>query len=122
MLISLPGAAAFAVFAAALAVFVPALGLLGEMDFSTIFKGLAAIAASLVVIGLAGTVAAPGFIALGVGITVLGAGIFLLGAGVKLLASGIAILAGEGTKGVGVFFAALTGLVAIMSFVPKLKS
>jgi len=114
MLISLPGAAAFAVFAAALAVFVPALGLLGEMDFSTIFKGLAAIAASLVVIGLAGTVAAPGFIALGVGITVLGAGIFLLGAGVKLLASGIAILAGEGTKGVGVFFAALTGLVAIM--------
>jgi tape measure domain-containing protein len=114
MIVALPGAAALMVAASALAVFVPVLGILGTMSWAVIGKGLAAIAVSLLAISVAGALAAPGLVLLGAALVVFGVGVLAVGAGVKLLASGIQILAGEGTKGLGVFFAALTGLIAIM--------
>jgi tape measure domain-containing protein len=114
MIVALPGAAALLVAASALAIFVPVLGILGTMSWGTIGKGLAAIAVSLLAISIAGAVAAPGLVLLGAALVVFGVGVLAVGAGVKLLAGGIQILAGEGTKGVAVFFAALTGLIAIM--------
>jgi tape measure domain-containing protein len=125
MVAALPGAAALLVASAALAVFVPVLGILGTMSWKTIAKGLAAIAASLLVIGVGGSLAAPGLIALGIGLAAFGVGVTAVGGGVYLLAKGISLLATNGGKGLAVFVAAMTAMVLslprfIVSFVQGL--
>lgn len=114
MIASLPGAAALLVAAGALAIFVPVLGILGNMEFSTIAKGLGIIVVSLVAIGVAGAIASPGLIALGSSLLILGAGMALVGAAAKLMASAFVKLGSDGGKGVAVVIAALTGMVAIL--------
>jgi len=114
MIVSLPGAAALVVAATGLALLVPVLATLGTMSWGTVGKGLAVVAAALLAISVAGAVAAPGLVILGAALAILGVGVLAVGAGVRLLASGIQILAGSGTKGLAVFFAALTALIAIM--------
>lgn len=114
MIASLPGAAALLVAAAALALLVPVLGILGRMSWATIGKGLAAIAAALLTISIVGAVAAPGLLILGAALIVLAGAVSLVGAGVYLLASGLVKLGGEGSKGIAVTIAALTALIAIL--------
>lgn len=114
MVAALPGAAALLVAAGALAVLVPVIGILGTMKWSTIFKGLGAIALALVSISLAALVAAPGLLVLSAAMGVMGLGLLAIGGGVNLLAKGLRILGSDGAKGVAVVVAALTGMVAVL--------
>jgi tape measure domain-containing protein len=113
---SLPGAAALLVAAGALAIFAPTLAVLGNLKWGTIGKGLLVIAASMVVIGVTGLVAAPALIALGVALAILGVGVLAVGAGVKLMASGFALLSDSG-KGLAIFLASFTAFIAL---IPKI--
>jgi tape measure domain-containing protein len=114
MVVALPGAAALAIAVPALVGLAAAIGLFGVMNWGTILKGLAVLAGSLIAVSVAGLLAAPGLLALGVALAIFGVGVLAVGAGVKLLASGIQILAGEGTKGLAVFIAAMTALIMAM--------
>jgi tape measure domain-containing protein len=114
MIAALPGAIALDAAAAGLVLLVPIIGILGKMKFSTIAKGLGVMVASLVALGVAGTVAAPGLIALGAAMVVLGAGLTLTAGSVYLLAKGFILLGSDGGKGVAVVIASLTALVAIL--------
>jgi tape measure domain-containing protein len=117
MIAALPGAVALTVAAAGLLAIVPVIGMLGTMSWGTIGKGLAAIGAAFIVIGAAGAVAAPAMVLAGAGLIALGAGLAVVGGGLYLIAKAFSLMASDGTKGVAVVIAALTGLVAI---VPKI--
>ncbi len=114
MIVALPGAAALALATPALIGLAAAIGIFGAMNWGTILKGLAVLAGSLIAVSVAGLIAAPGLLALGASLAIFGVGVLAVGAGVKLLASGIQILAGEGTKGLAVFIAAMTALIMAM--------
>lgn len=114
MIAALPGAAALLVAAGALAILAPVIGILGNMKFSTMAKGLGFMVASIVALSAAAIVAAPGLALLAASLVGLGIGILAVGAGVNLLAKGLRILGSEGAKGVGVVIAAITGLIAIL--------
>ena len=127
MIGTLPGALAMMAAAAALAVLAPTLGLLGNMKWSTIFKGLAAIALVLTTIGVVGLVAAPALAALGIALIPLGLGFLLVAASAKVFASAMALMSDQGQKGIAVFLTALTGFIAllptiIISFIKGLVS
>jgi tape measure domain-containing protein len=111
---ALPGAAALTVAAAALALFAPTLAFLGTLNWSTIFKGMAAVALSLGTLSVAGALAAPGLIALGVALLPLGLAFVTVGAAAYLFAKALALLANDGTKGLGVMIAAITAFVAVL--------
>jgi tape measure domain-containing protein len=114
MIGTLPGALAMMAAAAAFAILAPAIGMLGNMKWSTIFKGLAAIGLSLVVIGTAGLVAAPALAALGIAMIPLGLGFMLVAGAAKIFASALALMSDQGQKGIAVFLTALTGFVALL--------
>lgn len=110
---ALLGAAALVVVAAALTILVPVIELLGNMSWSSIVKGLTALAGVFLVLGAAGIVLTPlvpTLLGLGLALTLIGAGIGLAGAGVLAFASGMAALAISGT-------AAAASIVAIVSSV-----
>lgn len=99
---ALPGAAALLVAAGALAIFTPILITLGNLDWTTIAKGLGALAAAFAVLGLAGVLlegAAPGLLAFGAAMLMFGAGVALVGVGVLALATGFGILVATMTSG-----------------------
>lgn len=114
MMLALPGAVALTVVSAGLAILVPLLGILGHMKLSTIAKGIGFMVASIVALSLAGTLAAPGLIALAAALTLLGVGITLVGAGLYLMTSALVKLAGPGAKGIAVTLAAFTAFIAIL--------
>lgn len=114
MIVSAPGAVALMAAAAALAVLVPVLGLLGIMKWDTIFKGLAAIALVLGTIGVVGLIAAPGLAAIGIALIPLGLGLLLVAKAAQLFGSAISVLSDEGQKGFSVFMVALTGFIALL--------
>lgn len=114
MIVSAPGAVALMGAAAALAVLVPVLGLLGVMKWDTIFKGLAAIALVLGTIGVVGLIAAPGLSAIGIALVPLGLGLLLVAKAAQLFGAAISVLSTEGQKGFSVFMVALTGFIALL--------
>jgi tape measure domain-containing protein len=114
MIGTLPGAVAMMAAAAALAVLAPVLGLLGNMKWSTIFKGLAAIALVLGTIAVVGLVAAPALAALGIALIPLGLGFMLVAGAAKIFASAMALMSESGQKGIAAFLVAITGFIAIL--------
>ena len=114
MMGTIPGAVALLAAAAALAILTPVLATLGNMKWTTIVKGLLAMAAILTILAAAGTLAAAPITALGVALAALAASALLVGAGVYLLASGLAKLGGEGSKGITAAMVALTAFIAIL--------
>lgn len=110
---TLAGSAALLIAAGALSVLAPTLGFLGTLEWSTIFKGLAAIVLVLGTLAIVGVAASTGLVALGGGLAVLGLGMTTIAAAVYLAAKGISLLAENGQKGVAALLVALTGFVAI---------
>ena len=113
----LAGAAAMVVMAGALAIFTPQLMALSKLSWSALAVGLAALAGSLTVIGVAGaliTPAIPGLLGLAAAITLLGVGAAAAGAGVALFATGLATLAGVGVAGVAAFTYALKEMIKLI--------
>lgn len=100
---TLAGSAALLVAASALLVLTPVLTILGAMSWSSIVKGLVALAGAFVILGVAGAVLTPlvpsilalsGSLALiGIAVAGIGAGLTLVGAGLSALAVGLTALA-----------------------------
>ena len=115
---ALPGAAALFVVAAALALLTPVLITLGHLDWSTILKGLAAIALVLVTFGIAALVLSPIIplmAALGSAMLTLGLAMLAAGAGMALFSVGLAALATVGAAGFAVL---VTGFTSLLSLIP----
>lgn len=117
---ALAGAAALLIVAASLAIITPVLKTLGEMSWGEILKGLVALAAVLVILGVAGLLlqpVVPTLIGLGLAITLIGAGLALAGAGVFLFATGLTALSVSGAAAT----AALVGMVgALLGLLPTI--
>lgn len=111
---TIPGTVALLGAAVALSILVPVLGILGNMKWSTIGKGIAAIAAVLATIAVVGLIAAPALALVGVALVILGAGVAAIGAGVYLIAKGLALLGAEGQKGIAVMITAFTAFLALL--------
>lgn len=111
---TIPGTIALMGAATALAVLTPVIGALGTMKWTTIAKGIGAIAITLGVLAIAGIAAAPGLSALGIALIPLAGAVTLMGSGVYLLSSGIAKLGVQGPKNIAAVVAALTAMVAIL--------
>lgn len=114
MIGSAPGAVALIAAAGAFAILGPAIALLGNLDWGTIFKGLAAIALTLGTLAIAGTIAVIPLTALGGALAVLGLGLTAVTIPIYILAKALSLLGSEGAKGVGVMVAALTAFVALL--------
>lgn len=115
---ALAGAAAMLVVAVAVGMLAKSLALLGGLSLWEIIKGLAALTAVLVIVGVVGTVlsvTAPFVAVFGAALLILGAGLFLAGAGMALFATALAGLAVSGAAG----FAVLTaGVIAFVELFP----
>lgn len=108
------GAVSLVIITAALLAFVPVLKALGGMSWSQILKGLVALAAAFVVLGVSGLLLAPVgpiLLAIGAAITLIGAGVFLAGSGVAALAAGLGVLAASGAAGISVLLGAITSII-----------
>jgi hypothetical protein len=93
---------------------VPAIALMGTLKTSTIIKGLLGITAAIIVIGLAGELAAPGLATLGLAMIPLGIGMAAIAAAVYLFSKGLSLMGDVGPKAIAVMITAITGFVAIL--------
>ena len=111
---TLPGSVALLAAAVALAILAPTLAILGNLEWSTLIKGLAAIALTLGVLSVVGLVASAGLIQLGISLLPL-AGVLVITAGaVFLFATAMQIMGAEGSKGVAVMIAAIAAFIAAL--------
>ena len=128
---TLAGSAALLVSAAALAIMAPVLKLLGGMDWTSIAKGLVALAGAFAVLGVAGLVLGPlvpsilglagAFALIGLSIVGIGAGFLAAGAGISALAVGIAALATALTGGATAIAAGLAVIIGtIVALIPSI--
>jgi tape measure domain-containing protein len=114
------GAGAMLLFAAALAVLVPSLIILGHLDVKTIALALGVLAAVFVVLAAGAFLlepVVPILLALAGAIALLGAGIALIGGGIFLFALGLATLAASGAAGIAVLTASI---IAVAELFPLL--
>ena len=118
----LAGAAATLVMSAALAVLTPQLIAMANLSWGQIAAGLAMLAGTFVVFGVAGLAlgpVTPVLLALAAAVALLGAGCAAAGAGVALFATGMAALAGVGAAG-GLAIAEI--LRQLIDLLPKFAS
>ncbi len=119
---SIAGAAAILIVAASLRILIPVLQTLGAMTWGEIVKGLAALAAVLAVIGIAGallTPVIPSLFALGAAVALIGVGMALAGVGMLAFSAALAALAVSGAAGA----AALVGIIeTILASIPKMMT
>jgi tape measure domain-containing protein len=114
---TLTGSASLVIAAAALALLVPPMLLLGQQSWGSIVKGLVSLAGAFVVLGVAGVFIgplAPAILALGASLVVAGAGMLLFGAGVALLGTGLASLVIVGPAAIGILVKMFIELAKIM--------
>lgn len=115
MTFALVGAAALVIIASALAVLVPILITLGAMSWASIAKGLLALAAALIVLGLTSAILTPlipAVLGLGAALLILGAAMALIGVGALALATAFSIFVAAGSAGIVI----LTGMI---NLIPK---
>lgn len=96
---ALPGALALLVVSPALLALSTALTVLGQLSWSELGTALAALAAGLTVIGVAGLLigpVVPALLGLGAALLLLGAGLALAGAGILAFSTGLTLLVGLG--------------------------
>lgn len=118
----LAGAAAMLVMSGALAVFTPQLIAMANLSWGQIASGLAMLAGSFTVIGVAGLVLTPlvpVLIGLAAAVALLGVGCAAAGAGVAAFAASMAALAGIGAAGGAAIAAVLGNLIDLL---PKFAS
>lgn len=114
---SIGGAAALLAAAAAFAVLGPAIAFMGQLKWSTLLKGLGAMAAILAVLAIAGAVAAGPLTALGLALAALGAGMLVVSAALSLFVIALAQLGDHGPKAIA---AATAAFAAFLLVLPKL--
>lgn len=110
----LVASAALVVLAAAMTMMLGVIGIFAKTSWDTIWSGVLKIAAAIVVIGLAGAVAAPGLIALGLAAVLIGAGLLAAGVGMALFGAGLAAVAAAGLAAGAVLATAFEGFLAML--------
>lgn len=111
------GAAALFVAGLALMALAPALKMLGSMSWEEIGRGLVALAATLIVLGVAGTVLTPvipTLLGLGAAMMLIGVGMALAGVGLLAFSAGLAALAVSGSAGVGALVIIISSIVGLV--------
>lgn len=111
------GAGALLLLAAAMAVLTPQLIAMSNLSWGQIGAGLAMLAGSLLILGVAGVAAvaiAPGLAILAVSILALGVGCLAAGAGVAMFATGLATLAAVGAGGMFAITEAIHNLINLL--------
>lgn len=111
------GAGALLLLAAAMAVLTPQLIVMSNLSWGQIGAGLAMLAGSLLILGIAGlaaTAIAPGLAILAGSILLLGVGCLAAGAGVALFATGLATLAAVGAGGMFAITEACRNLINLL--------
>ena len=111
------GAGALLLLAAAMAVLTPQLIAMSNLSWGQIGAGLAMLAGSLLILGVAGlaaTAIAPGLAILAGAILLLGVGCLAAGAGVALFATGLATLAAVGAGGMFAITEACRNLINLL--------
>lgn len=103
--------------AAAFAVLAPAMFALGNMKWSVIFKGLAAMALTLGVLAAIGLFASGPLTTLGIAIAILGGGLLVTALAFFVFSAALAKLGVQGPKGVSALIAAISAFILIL---PKL--
>lgn len=114
------GAGALLVLAAAMAVLTPQLIAMSNLSWGQVAVGLAMLAGSLTILGVAGlaaTAVAPGLMILAGAVALLGVGCLAAGAGVSLFATGLATLAAVGAGGVFAITEAIRNLLYLLPLV-----
>ncbi len=121
---TLAGSAALLVAAGAIAIFTPALALLGAMSWESIAKGLIALAGAFTIVGVAGallTPLVPSILGLSAAIALIGVGTLAAGAGLTAIAVGITALATALGAGVTIIVAGLTSIITgIAALIPAI--
>jgi len=113
------GAAAMILIAAALAIFVPSLLMLGSLPLEVIGKGLLAIAGIFAILGIAGMVLAPVvpvIAALAVSIFLIGLATLAAGAGLMLFGTGLALVAAGGAGAIAVMIFGIKEFLKLIPF------
>lgn len=111
------GAGALLLLAAAMAVLTPQLIAMSNLSWGQIGAGLAMLAGSLLILGVAGlaaTAIAPGLAILAGAVLLLGVGCLAAGAGVALFATGLATLAAVGAGGMFAITEAIRNLINLL--------
>ena len=114
------GAGVMVILAAAMAVLTPQLIAMSNLSWGQVAVGLAMLAGSLLILGVAGVAAvaiAPGLAILAGSIALLGIGCLAAGAGVALFATGLALLAGVGAGGIFAMTEAIRNLINLLPLV-----
>ena len=115
---ALAGAASLLLVAAALAIIVPLMAMLGGMSWGSIGKALVALAGGFLVIGLGAValgLAAPLIMAAAAAIAILGVGCLAAGIGIAIFAAGLSTLVLLGPQGLATF---TSFAMAILSLLP----
>jgi tape measure domain-containing protein len=110
---TLGGAAALAIAAAGIALFVPALIRLGKQSWGSIIKSMVALGAGFALIAAAGLLigpAVPVLIGFGAALILIGAGLTLAGAGIALIGLGLSSIAIAGPTAIGILIQSLIDL------------
>ena len=111
------GAGALLLLAAAMAVLTPQLVAMSNLSWGQIGAGLAMLAGSLLILGVAGlaaTAIAPGLAILAGAVLLLGVGCLAAGAGVSMFAAGLATLAAVGAGGMFAITEACRNLINLL--------
>ena len=111
------GAGVMLILAAAMAVLTPQLIAMSNLSWGQVAVGLAMLAGSLLILGVAGVAAvaiAPGLAILAGSIALLGIGCLAAGAGVALFATGLATLAAVGAGGIFAITEAIRNLLNLL--------
>lgn len=114
------GAIAIGIIAGALAILAPVLLAFGNMSWEQIAAGLAMLAGTFLVLGLAGlalTPVVPTLIALGVAIALLGAGVALAGVGLMAFSAGLILLSAAGAAGTAALVAMVAALIGLIPMI-----
>lgn len=122
MTASLPGAAALIIAAGALLMLAPALKVLGSMSLEEIGIAMLALAATFVILGVAGSVltpVVPTLLALGGAMLLIGLGAAAVGVGVLAFSAGLTALAASGAAGASALVLIITSIVSLVPMILK---
>lgn len=111
--------AALLVLSVALTSMLGVISLFAGVSWETIISGVTKIAAAIVIIGLAGSIAAPGLLALGAAVGLIGLGVLALGAGLALIGVGLSAIA---IAGVGAGVALGVAFEAFLTMLPLIAT
>lgn len=121
---ALPGAAALLVVSGAIRIFVPVIKSLGELQISTIAKGLITLALAIGIVGGAAVLlspAIPAMFGLAGAMALIGVSVLAVSTGVMLFATALASLAAVGAAGAAAIVAALSTIViGIIQLIPSI--